>query len=72
VTFFAIGRLILLAGLALAALGAALIMLDALGVGHLPGTFVWRRGGVTVFAPIGVMIVVSVVLTVALNLLLRR
>lgn len=71
-TLFEVGRLLLLAGVALAALGAGLMLLHALGIGHLPGTFAWRRGGVTVIAPLGLMIVVSVILTLALNLLLRR
>jgi DUF2905 family protein len=38
----------------------------------LPGDIVIRRGNFTLYAPIGLMILASVVLTVLLNLLSRR
>jgi hypothetical protein len=72
VSLFGLGRILLLAGLALVVVGGGLLLLDALGIHRLPGTVVWRRGGFTMIAPIGVMIVVSLLLTVLLNLLLRR
>jgi hypothetical protein len=72
VPLFTVGRILLLAGLALVVLGGGLLVLDALGVHRLPGTIVLRRGGLTLIAPIGVMVVVSLLLTVLLNLLLRR
>lgn len=71
-TPFAVGRLVLLAGLVLVVLGAAFLLFNSLGVHKVPGTLVWRRGGMTLIAPIGVMVVVSVLLTVLLNLLPRR
>ncbi len=67
-----VGRVVVLAGLVLVALGGGLLLLDALGVHRLPGTVVLRRGGFTLIAPIGAMIVASVLLTLLLNLLLRR
>ena len=39
---------------------------------HLPGDFSFGRGNVRVFIPIGTSIVVSIILTVVLNLLFRR
>jgi hypothetical protein len=72
VTLIAVGRILLLAGLVLAALGAGVLLMSALGIDKVPGTFVWRRGGLTLIAPIGLMIVLSLLLTVLLNLLLRR
>lgn len=72
VTLVALGRILLLAGLVLALLGVGFLLLDALGVHRVSGTLVWRRGGFTLIAPIGVMIVVSLLLTVLLNLVLRR
>jgi hypothetical protein len=72
VTLFGVGRILLLAGLVLVVLGAGFLLLNALGIHRLPGTVVWRRGGFTLIAPIGVMVVVSLLLTVLLNLLLRR
>jgi hypothetical protein len=72
VTLIAVGRILLLAGLVLVVLGAGFLILDALGIHRVPGTFVWRRDGFTLIAPIGVMVAVSLLLTVLLNLLLRR
>jgi len=39
---------------------------------HLPGDFTIRTGNVTVFIPIATSIILSIVLTVALNLFLRQ
>jgi len=72
VTLVALGRILVLTGLALGVLGVGFLLLDALGVHRVPGTLVWRRGGLTLIAPIGVMVVASLLLTVLLNLLLRR
>jgi Protein of unknown function (DUF2905) len=38
----------------------------------VPGTFKWKSENVTVFVPIGLMLVVSIVGTIVLNLLVRR
>ncbi len=71
-----VGRLLLVAGLALAAIGALLLLapripgLDRLG--RLPGDIVVERGPVTIFVPLISSIVISVVLTIVLNLILRR
>ena len=71
-TLVALGRILVLAGLVLGVLGVGFLLLDALGVHRVSGTLVWRRGGLTLIAPIGVMVVASLLLTVLLNLLLRR
>ena len=39
---------------------------------HLPGDLTLRAGGVTVFIPIATSIILSIALTVALNLFLRQ
>jgi len=39
---------------------------------HLPGDFTIRAGSVTIFIPIATSIILSIVLTVALNLFLRQ
>lgn len=67
-----IGRLILLVGVVLAITGGLIVLLGRLGVGSLPGDIAFRRGGVSIFIPIGTSILISVVLTILLNLLLRR
>jgi hypothetical protein len=70
------GRFLLVTGVVLSAIGALLILaprvpgLDRLG--RLPGDFVVERGPVTIFFPIVSSIVISVLLTIVLNLISRR
>lgn len=72
----AIGRILLVGGLLLAALGALLLAaphipgLDRLG--RLPGDFVFTRGSATVFVPLVSSILISIMLTIVLNLFIRR
>jgi DUF2905 family protein len=67
-----IGKLLLIVGLVLAAIGG-LVMLGGgrVPLGRLPGDVVWRRGGTTVFFPIVTCIIVSAVLTLILWLVRR-
>ncbi|HXF97490.1 MAG TPA: DUF2905 family protein [Gaiellaceae bacterium] len=67
-----LGKILLLSGAALALAGALFLLLARLGVDRLPGDVVVRRGSFTLYAPLGLMILLSVVLTVVLNLLWRR
>lgn len=53
-------------------LGGIFLLLGRFGLDRLPGDLVFRRGNFTVYAPIGLMILASIVLTVVLNLFLRR
>ena len=68
----AAGKVLLVTAALLAAAGVVALLLARAGVDRLPGDVVWRRGNVTVWAPIGTMILVSVVLTIVLNLWIRR
>ena len=43
-----------------------------LGVDRVPGTLSWKSDNVTVFLPIGLMLLVSMVGTIVLNVCLRR
>lgn len=56
----------------LALAGGGLLLASKLGVDRLPGDVVLRRGNFTLYAPIGLMIVLSVVGTIVLNLFLRH
>ena len=53
-------------------LGGLFLVLGRLGLDRLPGDLVFRRGNATVYFPIGLMILVSVVGTILLNLFFRR
>ena len=63
------GRLLVLAGLIVAALG--LLIMAGLPIGRLPGDVVYRRGDATVYIPIVTSIAVSLLLTL-LVMLWRR
>jgi len=64
----------ILLGLAalLALVGVGLLLASKLGVERLPGDVVVRKGDFTLYAPIGLMILLSVVGTIVLNLFLRH
>jgi hypothetical protein len=55
----------------LALVGAGLLLASKLGFERLPGDIVIKRDGFTLYAPIGLMIVLSIVLTIVLNLISR-
>jgi hypothetical protein len=63
------GRILLVFGVVLALMGAALMLFGRL---HLPGDFTLKAGSVTVFVPLATSVIVSIVLTVAVNLFLRQ
>lgn len=62
------GRILLIFGLVVAAAGGLLLLAGKFGVGKLPGDLMWRRENWTVYVPLGWMVVISVVLTLLLNL----
>jgi hypothetical protein len=68
-----LGRLLLLGGAALLALGAILLLLGrVVPGGRLPGDIVVTRGPVTCFIPLATSLLLSLLLTILLNLWLRR
>ena len=67
-----IGKLLLAGAVALLVLGGLFLLLGRFGVERLPGDLVFRRGNLTVYLPIGLMILLSVVGTIVLNLVFRR
>ena len=64
-----VGRMLLVFAVLIALIGGALMLF---GRFQLPGDFTFRSGGVTVYVPIATSIILSIVLTVALNLLFRQ
>jgi hypothetical protein len=67
-----VGRFLIVAGLVIAALGVAITVGERLGLGRLPGDLVFRRKNFAVYFPVATSLLVSVVLTLVLNLLLRK
>jgi hypothetical protein len=66
------GKVLLVGALLLGIVGLVALGLSKLGVDRFPGTLSWKSGNVTVFVPIGLMLLVSIVGTIVLNVFLRR
>ena len=66
-----LGRMLLVVGALLVLFGLVLIFAGRLDLpfGRLPGDIVYRRDNVTVYAPLVSCLVISVLLTVVLNLI---
>lgn len=67
-----VGKLIVGFGLLLVVVGGLMVLLGRLGIPSLPGDISFRRAGVRVFIPLGTSLVLSIVLTLVLNVLIRR
>lgn len=66
------GKFLVLIGILIVIIGAAVMAVERLTKGRgLPGDIYWRHNGVTVFFPIVTMILLSLVLTIILNLVAR-
>lgn len=68
-----IGRMLMVVGLGLAALGILLTLVGRVpGLGRLPGDIIIRRGSFTFYFPLATSILLSLLLTLVLSLLRRR
>jgi hypothetical protein len=63
------GRILLIFGVLLVLIGGALMLFGRL---HLPGDIAIRARGVSIYIPIATSIILSILLTVALNLFFRQ
>lgn len=68
-----LGKMLVAAGLLLAAVGVVLIIAGKLNIplGKLPGDITYQKKNLTVFAPFGTMLVMSLILTLILNIFSR-
>ncbi len=70
-----LGKMLIVMGFFLVALGGVLLLatkIPHLGLGRLPGDIYIKRGNFTFYFPIVTCIVLSIVLTLLLNLFFRR
>ncbi len=67
-----LGRLLIGGAVVMLVVGGLFFLLGRLGLDRLPGDLVFKRGGFTVYFPIGLMILLSVIGTIVLNLFFRR
>ena len=66
-----VGKLLLIAGAVIAVLGGVILLLSRAGVTQLPGSISVSGGNFSFFFPVAFCIVVSVVLTIVINLIVR-
>jgi hypothetical protein len=64
-----LGRVVLVLGLVLVVIGAALTVLGRFA---LPGDLTFRWGGVTIYVPLAASVILSILVTVAVNIALRH
>lgn len=70
---YSAGKMILAIGITLVAVGGALLLAGKFGLplGRLPGDITWQRKNVTVFLPLGTMLVISLLISLILNFFSR-
>ena len=67
-----IGKTLVFVGVAVAVLGLAFMLAPNLPLlGKLPGDIIFRRGDATFYFPLATSIIISILLTVLLNLAFR-
>ncbi|MFA5113503.1 MAG: DUF2905 domain-containing protein [Candidatus Margulisiibacteriota bacterium] len=68
-----LGRMLVYIGVVTVLIGGFFILVAKVPwFGKLPGDFVWRREGLTIYVPFVTMVLVSLVLTILLNIIWRR
>lgn len=68
-----LGRLLIYIGVLMVLIGGFFILVAKVPwFGKLPGDIIYRRDGMTVYIPLATMILMSIVLTLLLNIIWRR
>jgi len=67
-----LGKILLILGAVLAVAGVVLIVGSRLGLGRLPGNLSFTAGNAKVYIPLATCLILSVLLTIALNLFSRK
>jgi len=72
-SLYAIGKLILSCGVMLILVGGLLMLAGKFtSLGRLPGDILVQRGNFTFYFPLATMVLVSLLMTIVVNLLFRR
>ena len=66
------GKFLIIFGFAIVLLGVIVSVAPRLGLGHLPGDILIKRKNFMLYIPIASSILISVILTLLLNLFRRR
>lgn len=67
-----LGRTLVLFGILLVVVGGAFMLAERLGLGRLPGDVVVERKNFKLYVPLATSILISLVLTLLANFLLRK
>ncbi len=67
-----VGKVLLGIGVLALVVGGIFLLLGRAGIGSMPGDMRFGKGNFRVYFPLGTSIVISIILTVLLNLFLRR
>ncbi|MEN1759224.1 DUF2905 family protein [Anoxynatronum sibiricum] len=59
-------------GLVLFLIGCCTLLANRMGLGRLPGDFMLQRKNITMYFPLATSLLVSLLLTILLNLFFRR
>lgn len=66
-----IGKVVIILGIALLVLGGLLLFVGRTSFGKLPGDITWTSGNFTCIAPIATMLLLSLLLTIIVNVVSR-
>jgi uncharacterized membrane protein len=66
------GKILLVTAAALALLGLVLLLVGRLGLGRIPGDILIERDGLTIFIPLGSMLLLSILGSLLLYLIRQR
>ncbi|MFZ5596176.1 MAG: DUF2905 domain-containing protein [Bacillota bacterium] len=71
--FFSLGRLVLIGGISLVVLGGLMMLAGRLfSLGRLPGDIFIQKGNFSFYFPLVSCILLSILLTIVLNIIFRR
>lgn len=66
------GKMLMTAGIVLLMAGVLVTVGSRFGLGKLPGDFFFQKGNTTFYFPLATSIIISLLLTLLLNLFFRR
>ena len=66
------GKMLMTAGIVLLIAGVLVTVGSRFGLGKLPGDFFFQKGNTTFYFPLATSIIISLLLTLFLNLFFRR
>ena len=66
-----LGRMLIIGGIVIAVVGLLLLLFNRLGLGRLPGDIFIQRENVTFYFPLVTMLIISILLSVILNIFRR-